>query len=220
MLIKDISLSVFSWLHTYDTVAYALQLMQDEQVTQLPVLDGDQYLGMIREKELLDVDDDQLLLQRYAGILPRPLVKAEDHFLHAVQLASQSDWQMIPVINEEQELTGVITTHELLAELSRFMGLGDLGGLIVLEKETHQYSVSDISKQVETNDAQITQLNTVSDPQTGLTRITLRVNKPEISDIIATFQRYDYKVVFVSGEEEYTNELRSNYDHLMHYLKI
>lgn len=220
MLIKDISLSVFSWLHTNDTVAYALQLMQDEQVSQLPVLEDDQYVGMIREKELLDADDDQLLLQRYVGLLPRPLVKTEDHFLQAVQLSAEQNWQMIPVINEDQELVGVLTNRELLMELSRFLGLQDQGGLIVLERETHQFSFSDVSKLVETNDAQITQLNTVNDPQTGMTLITLRVNKPEISDIIATFQRYDYKVCFVSGEEQYTNELRNNYDHLMHYLKI
>lgn len=220
MLVKDISLSVFSWLHTYDTVAYALQLMQDEQVSQLPVLEGEQYIGMIREKELLEAEDDQLLLQRYMGILPRPQVKPEAHFLQAVQLAAESDWQLIPVTNEEQELAGVINIHELLNELSRFLGLQENGGLLVVERETHQYSISDISKLVEMNDVQITQLNTFSDPQTGMTLITIRVNKPEIADIIATFQRYDYKVCFVSGEEQYANELRSNYDHLMHYLKI
>lgn len=220
MQVKDISLSVFSWLHSYDTVAYALQLMQEEQQFQLPLLEEGQYVGMLHEKDLLDVEDDQALLQRYVGVLPRPMVKSDDHFLQAVQLSAEQNWSLIPVINEEQELMGVLTYRELLLELSRFLGLQDPGGLIVLEKESHQFSFHDVSKLVETNDAQLTQLNTIQDPQQGITIITLRVNKPEISDIIATFQRYDYKVCFVSGEEQYTNELRSNYDHLMHYLKI
>lgn len=220
MLIKDLSLSVLPWVHSHDTVAHALQIMQDEQVAQLPVVEGDQYLGVVQEQHLLEVEDDQESLQRFAGILPRPSVKNEDHFLQAVQLASLSELQIIPVLGEEQELLGVITVKELLAELSRFLGLHEPGAFIVVEKEMHQYSLSDISKLVESNDAQVTQLNTFSNEQTGMILITIRVNKPEISDIIATFQRYDYKICFVAGEEQYTNELRSNYDHLMHYLKI
>jgi hypothetical protein len=42
----------------------------------------------------------------------------------------------------------------------------------------------------------------------------------EVSDIIATFQRYEYSVRYFIGEEQYENELRYNYDHLMSYLKI
>jgi acetoin utilization protein AcuB len=220
MLIKDISLSALPWVHNHDTVARAIQIMQDEQVTQLPVVDGDQYVGLTQEQHLLEVEDDQEPLHRYTGILPRPFVKLEDHFLQALQLTSLHEIQLIPVVGEEQELVGVLTAKELLAVLSRFLGLQEPGALIVVEKEIHQYSLGDLSKLIESNDAQITQLNTFSNEQTGMMLITIRVNKIEISDIIATFQRYDYKVCFVAGEEQYTNELRSNYDHLMHYLKI
>lgn len=220
MLIKEIPLSVLPWVHGHDTVTRALQIMQDEQVTQLPLVEGDLYMGLVQEQYLLEVEDDQELLQGYAGILPRPSVKLEDHFLQALQLSSLNELHIIPVIGEEQELVGVLTTKELLAELSRFLGLHEPGAFLVVEKELHQYSLSDISKLVESNDAQVTQLNTLSNEQTGMMLITIRVNKSEISDIIATFQRYDYKICFVAGEEQYTNELRSNYDHLMHYLKI
>jgi predicted transcriptional regulator len=220
MLIKDILLTALPWVHTYDSVARALQIMQDEQVTQLPVIEEAVYVGLVQEQHLLEIEDDQELLQRYTGILPCPFVKLEDHFLQALQLTSLNELQVIPVVGEEQELVGVLTAKELLAELSKFLGLQEQGAFIVVEKEIHQYSLGDLNKLVESNDAQITQLNTFSNEQTGMMLITIRVNKIEISDIIATFQRYDYKVCFVAGEEQYTNELRSNYDHLMHYLKI
>jgi hypothetical protein len=100
------------------------------------------------------------------------------------------------------------------------MSLSEPGGLIVLEMESNQYSFNDISKIVETNDAQITQLNTSNDGETGMMQVTIRINKPEVSDIVASFQRYDYNVKYFFGEELYENELRSNYDNLMNYLKI
>ena len=90
----------------------------------------------------------------------------------------------------------------------------------MLEMETKQYSFNEISKLVETNDAQITQLNTSVDTETGIMQVTIRINKPEVSDIVASFQRHEYNVKYYFGEELYTNELRSNYDNLMNYLKI
>jgi hypothetical protein len=90
----------------------------------------------------------------------------------------------------------------------------------VLEKEAQHYTASEVAKLVESNDAQLLQLNTTVNAQTGHIQITIRLNKYEVSDVIATFQRYDYTVRFYVGEEQYANELKSNYDHLIHYLKI
>ena len=50
--------------------------------------------------------------------------------------------------------------------------------------------------------------------------VTLKVNKIEVSDLIATFQRYEYNVKNYWGEEQYVSELKLNYDHLMAYLNI
>jgi hypothetical protein len=86
--------------------------------------------------------------------------------------------------------------------------------------ESNQYSFNEISKLVEGNDAQITQLNTSNDAETGMMQVTIRVNKPDVADIVATFQRYEYTVKYYFGEEQYENELRNNYDNLMNYLGI
>jgi signal-transduction protein with cAMP-binding, CBS, and nucleotidyltransferase domain len=125
----------------------------------------------------------------------------------------------VPVI-EEKQILGIVTYNDLLRNASDFMSLNNPGGLIVLELEEHNYSFAEISRIVESNDAQITQLNTYVDPETGLMQVTIRINKMEISDIISTFQRYEYTIKYYFGEEIYENELRGNFDNLMHYLNI
>ncbi len=220
MLVKDIASSSLPWLQSGDTVGEALLLMQDHHCEQLPVVEAGLYAGLISETELLDHLQPEDTLGTLLPLLSVPAVSGEQHFLQALTLASEQHLSVVPVLGEERELIALLSLTSLLQELSRFLGLQEGGGLLVLEKESNQYSFSEISKLVETNDAQVTQLNTINHPQTGIIQITLRVNKPEISDIVATFQRYDYKVCFYAGEEQYTNQLRSNYDHLMHYLKI
>jgi hypothetical protein len=86
--------------------------------------------------------------------------------------------------------------------------------------ERHNYAFGELSRLVETNNASIVQLNTFTESGTGLFIVTIKLNKTEVSDILATLQRYDYTIRYFFGEEAYENELRENYDLLMTYLKI
>jgi hypothetical protein len=92
--------------------------------------------------------------------------------------------------------------------------------MLVVEMDKRNFSFGEISRLVETNDAYITQLNTYTDAATGMLQATIRVNKIEISDIVATLQRYDYNILYYFGEELYENELKENLDLLMAYLNI
>lgn len=220
MLTGELRSQNLPYLRLQDKVYQALQLMNDNQVTHLPIVDGEKYVGIISEDDLLQVDNDHLTLDTLQQSFGNSSVKSNEHFLKAIQLAAENGLSVVPVINEENELVSVVSYNDLLKNASEFMSLKEPGGLIVLEMESNQYSFNEISKLVETNDAQITQLNTSNDGETGMMQVTIRVNKPEISDIVATFQRYEYNVKYYFGEELYANELRNNYDNLMNYLKI
>jgi acetoin utilization protein AcuB len=219
MLIKNIPFGAIPSLQVHDSVFYALQLMQDNGLSQMAVANGEIFTGIISEKILLDADED-LQLKNLEYIFLHVSVKENDHFLSAVYVAATNNLSIVPVINTDNHLTGVIDAQHLLKHISDFMHLGEAGGLIVLETEPHRYSFSEISTIVEANDAQVTQLNTTTDYERGVMQITIRLNKTEISDIIASFQRYEYKIKYHWGEELYTNELKSNYENLMNYLNV
>jgi acetoin utilization protein AcuB len=194
--------------------------MNESHVAHLPVAEEDKFAGLISEDDLLQVEDDTIELRELQPSFSMSHVKEDEHFLKAVKLAVENGLSVIPVVNEENDITGVVTYADLLKQASEFMNINDPGGLLVLELEAKNYSFNTISRIIESNDAQIKQLNTTTDPLTGLMQVTIKVDKPEISDIIATFQRYEYNVKYYLGEEIYENELRSNYDNLMNYLKI
>lgn len=220
MLTRELISQTIPFLRLSDKVYQALQLMNENNVTHLPVVKGETFVGLISEEDLLQADNDHSTIatmeQSFSGIS----VKEDEHFLKAVQLAAENGVSIVPVVNEENELVGSVTYNELLKFSSGFMSLGEPGGLIVLEMESNQYSFNEISRIAESNDAQITQLNSSTDPSTGLMQVTIRINKPEISDLVAAFQRHEYNVKYFFGEELYTNELKSNYDNLMNYLNV
>ena len=220
MLTKELQSQTLPSLRLQDKVYQALQLMNDNHVTHLPILDGDKYIGIISEDDLLQAENDNAELNTLQQSFASTAVKEDEHFLKAVQLAAENGISIVPIVSEDNELVGTVAYTDLLRHASEFMSLNEPGGLIVLEMESNQYSFNEISKIIESNDAQITQLNTSNDSETGIMQVTIRINKAEVSDIVASFQRYDYNVKYFFGEELYANELRSNYDNLMNYLKI
>jgi acetoin utilization protein AcuB len=207
-------------LHLQDTVGKALQLISDYKLTHLPVVADDKLLGLLSEEDLLDAKDDKILVELLQDSFINAYTADNVHFLTAVSVATQFETSVVPVVAEDRELLGVITTTDLLKAMGNFAGANEIGGIIMLEMERSQFAISEISRLVESNDANILHLNTMVHPETGLLTVTLHLNKKEIAAIIATFERYDYDVIYFFGDENYENEIHSNYRHLMTYLDI
>jgi CBS domain-containing protein len=220
MLTIDLASQNIPYLHLQDKVFRALQLMNDNQVAHLPIVDGEKFVGIISEDDLMLAENEHASLSELQQSFANAFVRADEHFLKAILVAAENGLSVVPVVDAENDLAGAVTYNDLLKRASEFMSLSEPGGLIVLEMPTNQYSFTEISKILETNDVQITQLNTYNDNETGIMRVTVRINKTDISNIVAAFQRYEYDVKYYSGEEQYENELRNNYDNLMNYLKI
>ncbi len=207
-------------LHPDDTVLLAKEAMDDLHVAHLPVIQEQKLLGTVSEDLLLNASSDNMPLNRLQSSFSGAAVQGVNHILESIQVMNEFNLTLLPVINKESDYLGSITAIELLKSVGKLIGTGDPGAIVVLEMDKINFSFAEISKLVETNDAQITQLNTYFDAITSAFYITLRINRLEISDIIATFQRYEYKIKYYFGEEQYDNELRSNYNHLMNYLSI
>jgi CBS domain-containing protein len=207
-------------LQLQDTVGKALQLIDDYRVTHLPVVADDKYLGLVSEEDLLDAEEKKMPIELMQEMFLIVSVKENEHFLNAVNCSNQNDTTVVPVINKENDLLGVITARDLLKNLGNFAGTNEIGGIIVLEMERSQFAISEISRIVESNDATILHLNTTVHAATGLLTVSIHINKKEIAAIVSTFERYDYDVLYYFGNENFENEVHSNYRHLMNYLDL
>ncbi len=220
MLTVELINSNIPRLKLQDSVSKALQLINDYRVTHLPVVQDDKYLGLVSEDDLLDMEEDKAPVELMQDSFVYAAVSENEHFLTAVNCCNQFETTVVPVVNEEKELLGVITTPDLLKALGNFAGTNEIGGIVVLEMERSQFAISEISRIVESNDATILHLNTTVHPETGMLTVTIHINKKEIAAIVATFERYDYDVIYYFGTENFENEIHTNYRHLMNYLDI
>ncbi|HZG25533.1 MAG TPA: CBS domain-containing protein [Chitinophagaceae bacterium] len=220
MLNKDLISASIPTLSLHDKIYQALQLMSDYHLGQLPVISEEKFLGSVNEDQLLNCDQDIETLEQLQPSFNNLSVNGNLHFTEAIRLVNESNLSLMPVVDDEVNWIGAISSSDLLKNTGRFFGIDEPGGVIVLEMEKRDFSFSQLGKLVESNDANISQLNTYYDKNLNVVLVTLKINKMEIADIVATFQRYEYSVKYYFGEELYENELKNNYDHLMNYLNI
>ncbi len=220
MLTNELINHAIPQLQLQDSISRALQLIQEYRLTHLPVVSGNRFLGMISEDDLFDAVQENgnigVLQDNFIAVA----VREEEHFLTTLKCCNLFETNIVPVINQQNELMGVITASDLLKALGDYSGSNEIGGIIVLEMDRYRFSISEISRIVESNDATILHLNTTFNSENSLITVTLQLNKKEIATIVSAFERYEYTIVHYFGDEKFENEIHSNYRHLMSYLDI
>jgi hypothetical protein len=177
------------------------------------------FVGLVNKEDLLNLATDQTLIH-LADELPRLGILGSMHFTAALNLFAKNELSLLPILNEQQECTGVILQKNLNDLLAKFLGVDYPGAIIVVSVSPYQYSLAELSRLVETNNAQISQLNTHFDEANGSLIITIKLNKEEADAIIATLQRYNYQVLHYFGNTIMHNDIEDHYHHLMNYLDV
>ena len=219
MLASTITVQGFPLLHLEDKVSFALQCMEDFDVQELAVVKEDYFLGIVQKADLLDTDEAATLMV-LSDQLKKIMIADTAHFLTALDLFTKYDLTLLPVLNEQQECVGFITLQQLNNYLAQFLGVAQQGAILVLSISPLQYSLAEMSRLVESNNAQILQLNTFFDATNGNFIVTIKLNRDEATAIIATFQRYDYQVLHYFGNAPFNNDIEDHYHHLMNYLDV
>ena len=212
--------NIFPLLKLKDSVEMTLQLMNDHKTSHLPVVSEGKFLGLINEEDLADEVNKNTTLDVYQTYFITAAVNEKFNFLKAAAVYNLYHTNVIPVINESNELLGTISSRALITEMGNFCGSSEFGAVVVLEIPRSRFAISEINSVIESDGATILHLNVTPHPVPDLMEVTIQINKKEIATIVATFERYDYSVSYYSGEELFENELNVNYNNLMNYLDI
>ena len=219
MLVSDIIQTSVPVLHYTDTVEYATALLQDNSMQHIAVINNENYEGLLSMDELLSADERDTIAA-LANKLMHVSITEDQYFLTALKLITEYNITALPVLSAGKEYVGLVTETILLQTLATFTGIEVPGGVFVLEMPKEKFSIGEICRLIETNDAFVTQVNTYTDHLSGMLVVAFKINKTEVSDILATLQRYEYTVKYFFGEEHYENTLKENFENLMAYLNV
>ena len=203
-----------------DSGLNALSMLEEYKVTELPLVEDQKYVGLISEDLLLDFELIEGELKSLKDELIKPFVHHDDHFYEVIRLMCEEKLSLVPVIDDHELLVGSITANTLIHRINVFESLSTPGGIIQLELNIHDYSLSEISRLVESNDAKILNLYVTSHADSKKLLVTIKVNRTDLNPIIQTLNRFNYNVSGSFYQDPYNEDMRKRYDGLMRYLNI
>lgn len=220
MIAPDLISDSIPPLHLEDSGKHALITMQEYNVSQLPVLDGNKYVGLVTLDEILHLKHLSHTIQSFQLPVRKPFVLNTAHIFDVMKAALDFNVRVVPVVDEDNEFLGLISAESCLRGFATLNSVKDAGAIIEMETSHADYSLSEVARITEENSANIVCFYTNIRPQDGMVEITLKLNTTDVASIVAAFERFDYEIKAIHNDAVYTEELKDRYDGLMRYLNV
>jgi CBS domain-containing protein len=221
MLAKDLISDVIPALRTSDNGQKALYWMDIFRISHLPIVNNEEFLGLISDKDIYDLNMAEEPIGNHNLSLFSPYVYYDQHIYEVIEISSELNLTIIPVLDRENRYLGSITLQDLMHYFADFSALKQPGGIIVLQLNANDYSLTEIAQIVESNDAKVLSMYISSSKDTTNMEVTLKINRKELTSVIQTLNRYNYTIKASFMDENDMNSLYENrYDSFMKYLNI
>lgn len=197
-----------------------LQLLFNQLTfSHIPVQDDNKaYLGCFSETDAHCFDAEKSL-NEYKYALEDFFVRDNTLWLDVLEAFAVNSTNVMPVLNERNKYLGYYELNDVISLFSESPFFSEAGGILVVEKGINDYSFSEISQIVESNDGKLLGAF-VSKMNTDLVQITLKIGHTGLNEIIQTFRRYSYNIVSGHEEDSYIESLKERSEYLKRYLNI
>lgn len=206
-------------LKTSDSGETAIALMGDYYIKHLPIVNNLELLGLISEDDILDHNIEEAI-GSYSLSLRNVYVHDYDHIYEVFKAFHLHQVTALPVVDTEDHYKGMILQEDIVKYVANCFSVNEHGAILVLEMSRRDYSLAEMSKIVESENANILSTYIMPTADSNIIQVTLKVNIQNLQSIIAAFQRFKYLIKASFQESEYSDSLKERYDSLMTYLDV
>jgi hypothetical protein len=174
----------------------------------------------VSESDIYDMPDPALRLDECFLNLPKPFIYLNSHAYEVMKLIADAKITVVPILNDNNEYIGCTDLLFLMSQITGVISIKEPGGVLVLLMNTHDYSLTEIARIVEENNAKILSSYITSAPESTEIEVTIKINTVDLDRIIQTFNRYDYVIKASFAKGNTNDNLKRRYDELMNYLNM
>ncbi|MDB5154799.1 MAG: hypothetical protein JWR54_3550 [Mucilaginibacter sp.] len=207
-------------VHTSDSIQKVMERLLEFRIRHLPIVNEEQFLGLISEADLVEEGDYQVSIGALALSHANPYVLEDQHIYDVIRLFYEQQLTVVPVLDAKKNYLGLITINSMNEYFAKLTSVTEPGGIIVLEITNKNNSLAHMAQIVESDNAQILSSYVRTFPDSTRIEITLKVNKLDISAITATFLRYEYDIKATFNHSDDNDNSKDRYDSLMNYLNL
>jgi acetoin utilization protein AcuB len=219
MIAAELISQVMSPLRTSDTGEDALTIMHVYHVKHLPIVNNELLLGTISEDDIMNHDLSEPI-GSYGLSLIKGYVNRDDHLFEVLGKMAEYKLTSIPVTDDDDKYLGAITQEDLIQYYADSFSFKEPGSILVLEMPKRNYSLAEISRIIEGENIAIFSTFLSTKPDSELVFVTIKINRQDAQQAIATLERYGYTIKASFAEATYFEDMKERYDALMNYLNV
>lgn len=219
MLIGDYISTDYHEVLPSDSVDYVLDKMNELHCKQLAVVENGIFYGLIEENILLDEQDTSRTMEGFNHALKIISLFDYQHVYDALQLMAHYDFCFIPIVDKNHNYCGSLTKQNILVALNNILG-DEESAIIVIELGARDNALSHIARIIETENTTIYSTAIHQLPDSSKLEMTIKVNKTNLSAVIASLWRNQYVVKATFRDSMDQSNIQSRYQLLMNYLDL
>lgn len=221
MIAEELINRMIPALKTNDTAEKAIIWMEELKTNQLPVIDGRKFRGLISEDIILEKNNLDTKIGEYELIGENCYVFDSQHLFDIIKMSQECSLELVAIVDENREFLGVSRYEDTLRAFANTLTVQGQGGIIVISLRHIDYSLAQISRVIESEDAKI--LGSYVDPHPSdpdKLYLTLKLNKEDLSGISSTLERFGYLIVAKFHNVKSNDREKERLDNLLKFLDI
>lgn len=208
----------FKAIDSQDTIATVQDFFDDLTFTHFPVLEEGIYIGSIASDDIETFDSDKKVID-YKYVLEGFFVRTNMIWLDVLEVFAKNHTNLVPVLDETNKYMGYYEIEDIIRFFHETPFLKEEGGIIIIRKGILDYSMSQITQIVESNNGKLLGLF-ISEADVESVQVTMKISLGPMNEIIQTFRRYNYEIISEHQEDNYINNLKERSDYLDKYLNM
>ena len=216
--IKNYLNNDYKAIESFETIEFVQDFFADVAFSHFPIVEENVYIGSISSFDIENFDS-QKTLKDYRYVLEGFFVRTSMTWLDILEIFAKNDTNIIPVLDEKNNYVGYYEIEDIMKLFNQTPFLREPGGIIVIEKASLDFSMSQAVQIVESNNGKFLGL-IISESSIDKTQATLKIALGAMNEIIQTFRRYNYDIISEHQEDSYITNLKERSDYLDKYLNI
>nr|WP_315186335.1 CBS domain-containing protein [uncultured Flavobacterium sp.] len=208
----------FRAIDSQETIAAAQEFFIDLHFSHFPIVEEGIYIGSIAADDLETFDTDKKVGD-YKYTLEHFFARSNMIWLDVLEVFAKNHTNLVPVLDETNKYVGYYEIEDIMKFFHETPFLKEAGGIIIIKKGILDYSMSQITQIIESNNGKLLGLF-ISDSDAESIEVTIKISLGAMNEIIQTFRRYNYEIVSEHHEDNYINNLKERSDYLDKYLNI
>ncbi len=186
--------------------------------SHIPVENEGIYVGCLSDTDAYCFDAEKTI-NEYKYALSGFFVRKNTNWLDVLEAFAQNSTNIMPVLNDKNQYLGYYEINDIINLFGETPFFSEPGGILIVEKGLNDFSFSEVSQLVESNDGKILGCF-ISKIENDVAQITIKIGNTGLNDIIQSFRRYSYNIVSGHDGDSYMENLKDRSDYLNKYLNI